>query len=113
LVEYRSPWHEGEFPALFHESESTTGQIHSTHQPPFDRVPNVHLDERLAQLASQLVARTQDLTSLQHHDRVDAKPNAIAIDIRKLLLDQPLLPACHSRTDVAPEAGVTDWQRRL
>src|SRR3546814_2501703 len=81
--------------------------------PIFDRTSCSRLNEGLAQLASQLVAGTKEFASLKHHDRVGAKPNAIAIGVRQLLLDQPLLSARHRRADVAPEAGVSDRQRGL
>ena len=38
--------------------------------------------------------KVPELTSLQHHDRVRAEPNAIAINICKLVLDQPLRIGC-------------------
>src|SRR3546814_16157523 len=96
-----SPRHERELPTLLHEHKPSAGKIHPTQQSALNRFPGAHLDEGLAQLASQFVASTKEFASLQHHDRVGAEPNPIAIDIRELLLDQPLLPSRHRRPDVA------------
>src|SRR3546814_10108094 len=98
-----SPRHERELPTLLHEHKPSAGKIHPTQQSALNRFPGAHLDEGLAQLASQFVDSTKEFASLQHHDRVGAEPNPIAIDIRELLLDQPLLPSRHRRTDRSEE----------
>src|SRR3546814_6902985 len=87
-IQHRAPRHEGEFPALLDKRKPPAGKIHATQQPPFDRTSCSRLNEGLAQLASQLVAGTKEFASLKHHDRVGAKPNAIAIGVRQLLLDR-------------------------
>src|SRR3546814_12028419 len=112
-MQHRAPRHEGECPALLDKRKPPAGKTHATQQPPFDRTSCSRLNEGLAQLASQLVAGTKEFASLKHHDRVGAKPNAIAIGVRQLLLDQPLPSAPHPPPAVAPRDGVPDRPRGL
>src|SRR3546814_8256802 len=68
-IQHGSPRHERELPTLLHEHKPSAGKIHPTQQSALNRFPGAHLDEGLAQLASQFVASTKEFASLQHHDR--------------------------------------------